>query len=91
MKDNSLIIEGEKKEESEKNEGDWYRSEFKYGNFYRSIPFEKQIKANSTSATYDNGVLKVMLLKSVEDSPAVTKIKVDFAKKNSGTPKEIKQ
>jgi HSP20 family protein len=91
MKDNNLILEGEKKEESRENEGDWYRSEFKYGHFYRSIPFEKQIKANSTSAIYDNGVLKVTLMKSIEDSPSITKIKVDFNKKNAGTPKEIKQ
>ena len=91
MKDNNLIIEGEKKEEWEKEDDDWFRSEFNYGSFYRSIPFEKQIKAHSVSAIYDNGVLKVTLQKSTEDSPAVTKIKVDFNKKNSGATKEIKQ
>ncbi len=64
LRDNCLILEGEKKSEEEKEEKDFYRSEFSYGSFYRAIPLEQEVDANKVNATYKHGILKVHISKS---------------------------
>lgn len=61
LKDNCLILEGEKKTESKKEGKGQYFSEFSYGNFYRSIPLDEEVKADNVKATYKNGILTVEL------------------------------
>jgi HSP20 family protein len=59
--DESLVIEGEKKNvKEEKGEG-FYRSERCYGKFYRSIPLPKGAKSELIKAEMTNGILKVTI------------------------------
>jgi len=66
LRDNNLILEGEKKTESKREERGHYFSEFSYGNFYRSIPLEEEVNADNVRATYKNGILTVQLEKTHE-------------------------
>lgn len=63
-----LTLKGEKKTESDKNEGNVYRERF-YGAFQRSIRIPAQVDAKKIDATYNNGVLKVTLAKSEAAKP----------------------
>src|SRR5262249_1993311 len=38
LRDNAVVIQGERKEEHEDEREGWYRSERSYGSFYRTIP-----------------------------------------------------
>ena len=72
LKDNNLIIEGEKQSQKKKEEKGYYRSEFSYGSFYRSIPLSAEVDTNKVEATYRNGVLAITLNK-LEESKQTTK------------------
>lgn len=64
LKDNCLIIEGERKSESKKEEKGRYFSEFSYGSFYRSLPLEDEVDPDNVRADYKNGILNVELQKT---------------------------
>jgi HSP20 family protein len=56
-----LTIKGEKKHEEEVTEGDYYRSERTYGSFRRTLAVPAGIDGSKISATYEGGVLELML------------------------------
>src|ERR1700675_2954168 len=60
---NQLVISGEKKAESTKEEKDWHVEERSYGSFYRSmfLPFEPEDGA--VEAHFDKGVLHLTIKK----------------------------
>lgn len=59
VRDGEICISGERRSESERSEGGFYRSERSYGSFCRVIPLPEGAKADTASATFENGVLKV--------------------------------
>ena len=59
MTDDGLVIQGERKRESEEKGEGWYRSERSYGQFYRLIPLPEGVNAEQAKASFDNGVLEV--------------------------------
>jgi HSP20 family protein len=61
MTDDALVIQGERKDEHEENKGGVYRSERRYGRFYREIPLPQGAKAEQAKAQFRNGVLEVTL------------------------------
>jgi HSP20 family protein len=63
LDDNQLVISGEKKAESKKEEKDWHVEERSYGSFYRSmlLPFEPEDGA--VVAHFDKGVLHLTIKK----------------------------
>jgi len=63
---NTLTLSGEKKEEHEESKEGVYRSERRYGSFYRTVPLPSGAKADAVSAEYDKGVLTVKIGKSEE-------------------------
>lgn len=60
---NQLVISGEKKAESTKDEKDWHIEERSYGSFYRSmfLPFEPE--EGAVEAHFDKGVLHLLIKK----------------------------
>ena len=79
LKDNTLTIAGEKKEE--KTEGDenknyWY-CERSFGSFSRSIELPEGIKADAVKASFKNGVLEIELPKSEAAIPKKININVN--------------
>ena len=59
--DNVLTIKGEKKEEKEEDERDYYHSERSYGYFHRTITLSEGIDADNAKAKFKKGVLKVTI------------------------------
>ena len=55
----TLVVEGERKQEKEEKREGYYHSERSYGAFYRSIPLPEGAKAEQTAAQFNNGVLEV--------------------------------
>jgi HSP20 family protein len=72
LKDNNLILEGERKSESKKEEEGYFSSEFSYGSFYRSIPLDEEVNPDTVKASYKDGILTVELDK-VKATPQKTK------------------
>jgi HSP20 family protein len=63
LDDNQLVISGEKKMESTKEEKNWHVEERSYGSLYRSmlLPFEPEDGA--VEAHFDKGVLRLTIKK----------------------------
>lgn len=76
LEGDTLIIKGEKREESEDKEGNYYRSECRYGSFTRTIPLSTEVDADNVEATFKNGVLRVKLPKLNEGKTTGKKIQV---------------
>ncbi len=74
--ENQLILEGEKKNESTKDEKGYYLSEISYGKFYRSIPLNDEVDPDKVEATYRDGVLYVTLDKRPESQKKGRKIQI---------------
>lgn len=55
----TLVVEGERKQEKEEKREGYYHSERSYGKFYRSIPLPEGAKTDLTAAQFNNGVLEV--------------------------------
>lgn len=64
-----LTIKGEKKSETEVKEEDYYRCERAYGNFIRSIDLPSDADSDKIEASYDNGVLEVVIPKTEAAEP----------------------
>lgn len=57
--DDSIVIEGERRDEFENTHGDVYHSERSYGSFYREIPLPEGAIGDKADASFRNGVLEV--------------------------------
>jgi len=77
LSDGHLIIKGEKKQEKEEKEENYHFIERSYGTFTRSVQLPKEVKHDKISASYKNGVLKVVLPKSEDAKKKEVKIKVE--------------
>jgi HSP20 family protein len=77
LSDGMLTIKGEKKQEREEKEENYHLVERSYGSFTRSVALPKEVKHDKISASYKNGVLKIVLPKSEEAKQKEVKIKVE--------------
>lgn len=59
--DDLLTLSGERKEEKEEKREGFYRSERSYGSFYRQIPLPEGAKTENATATFNKGVLEIMI------------------------------
>jgi len=66
MSNNVLTIKGEKTEEKEEREKDYYLSERRYGSFTRSFQVPEGVDTGKIEATFAKGVLTVKLPKTAE-------------------------
>ena len=60
---NQLVISGEKKAESTKEEKDWHVEERSYGSFYRSMSLPFEPEDGAVDAHFDKGVLHLTIKK----------------------------
>ena len=75
----TLTIKGEKKEEKEEKQKDYYLSERRYGSFQRSFALPDSVDADKIEANFAKGVLTVKLPKTAEAQKAEKKIEVKAA------------
>jgi HSP20 family protein len=62
--DGTLTLKGEMKEEEKKEEKNYFRREFRYGAFMRTIPLPVAVQADKTTAQLKDGVLEVTIPKA---------------------------
>ena len=55
----ALHIRAERKEQKEEKDKDSYRSEFRYGSYFRALPLPQDVKEEDIKVTYKDGVLEV--------------------------------
>lgn len=54
-----LVIQGERKSVEEQNRGGVYRSERRYGRFYRVVPLPENVSPDQVKAKFQHGVLEI--------------------------------
>jgi HSP20 family protein len=59
--DNTLIIQGERREERKEDREGYFVSERSYGSFYRAIPLPEGTNADNARASFRDGVLELTL------------------------------
>ena len=69
-----LTISGERKQEKKSEEG--YRSERFFGRFQRSVTLPASLDGNNVKATYQDGILKVVLPKAEEAKPKQIQVSI---------------
>ena len=77
--DGVLTIKGEKKEEKEEKNKDYYLSERRFGSFQRSFKMPDGVDADKIEASFKNAVLTVLLPKSTEAQKREKKIAIKKA------------
>ena len=65
----SLIISGERKEETKEEDSEASRSERFFGRFQRALELPKPVDPNKVTANYKDGILTVTLPKTEESKP----------------------
>jgi HSP20 family protein len=71
----TLHIEAHRKEEHEAEEQGRYRSEFRYGQYVRTLTVPDGVHADDVKATYKNGILEVRMPRD-HDKAVPTKVPV---------------
>lgn len=61
VNEDSITISGERSEEKEVKETDYYRSERSYGRFMRQVPLPSGVDRDKIQATFKDGVLEAVL------------------------------
>jgi HSP20 family protein len=70
----TLLVSGERKQESEKKEGSVFRKERSYGRFERSFTIPEGTDIERIEANYENGVLMLAIPKAEEAKPKTVQI-----------------
>lgn len=79
LSDRRLTIRGEKKEDNETREKDFYRRERTHGTFRRSIEVPADVDATNIEASFKDGVLTIRLPKTKEAQEKIKHIDVKGA------------
>jgi HSP20 family protein len=69
LEEGNLILKGERKEETEVKEEDYYRAECSYGAFYRRLPLAFKVDPAQIVAKFTDGVLEVHVPKPALEEP----------------------
>ena len=71
----TLTIKGERRICEDVSEEDYHRSEICYGNFSRSVTLPSAVDVDKIAASYDSGVLEIVLPKAKETKPSKIQVK----------------
>jgi HSP20 family protein len=80
MEDGLLTIQGERQFTQESSEQQFHRVERRYGAFRRSITLPAQVQADQIEASFDNGVLEIVVPKAEEAKPKRIQVRPGPAK-----------
>lgn len=75
--DGVLTLSGEKKEQSERKDGDYHLSERRYGSFTRRIVLPADVDADAIAAKFENGVLHITMAKDEKAAARLHKIAIE--------------
>lgn len=77
VKDNMLVLKGERRFEKEIKEENYHRMERAYGSFQRSFTLPNIVEKDKVSAKYKDGILEITLPKIKEAKPKQIKVAVE--------------
>ena len=72
----AVTIKGEKKEEKEDKDKNYYYMERSYGSFCRVIPLEAEIDSGKAEARFKNGILDIKIPKNQSAKAKGTKVSI---------------
>jgi HSP20 family protein len=72
----ALVLEGERKEEIERKEEQYYVCERSYGKFYRRLPLPEGVDGTKAEATFNDGILTVKMPRVQAAKAAKIEVKV---------------
>jgi len=61
VEDDRVVIQGERRQESRREEQGYFHTERSYGSFYREIPLPEGIDSEQAKASFHDGVLEIEL------------------------------
>ena len=73
----NLTIKGEKKEDKEVKEDNYYRRERSYGSFLRTVALPCDVKSDEIKASFTDGVLEIRMPKTEEAKKKSIAVKID--------------
>ena len=76
LSDDILHIKGEKKEEKEEKGKHRYLMERRYGSFHRAFRIPESVDRDKVEATFENGVLTIVMPRSAKAVKAAKKLKI---------------
>jgi len=76
IKDNTLLISGERSFKEERAEKDYYKVESSYGKFQRSFALPENVDVENIEAACTDGVLEVVLPKQKIETNEARKITI---------------
>ncbi|MBU1095695.1 MAG: heat-shock protein [Ignavibacteriae bacterium HGW-Ignavibacteriae-2] len=71
-----LSISGERKEENESKDSNYYKIERSYGKFFRSFTLPEGIDENNINAEFKDGTLSIKVPKSEKAKPKQIEVKI---------------
>jgi len=72
----SLTIKGERKKDADLKDEDLFRAEREFGAFQRMVQLPAEVSADKAKASYNNGVLKIIIPKAQKSAPREVKVDV---------------
>jgi len=76
LRDNALILSGEKKQERNEEDGGVRYTERSFGRFERMVPLDAEVDADKVEARFRNGVLTVTLPKNPKAQDKTRRIEI---------------
>lgn len=76
LRDNALILSGEKRQETSQDNGGLSYTERSYGRFERVLPFGEEVDPDRIEAKFKNGVLTVTLPKNPKAKEKARRIEI---------------
>ena len=77
IKDNALILKGERLVDPQIKDENYYRKERAFGKFHRSFSLQQPIKPDLIKATFKDGVLTIKIPRPGEEKPRQVTVKID--------------
>lgn len=77
LTDETLVIKGEKKQEKEKKEQNYYRMERSYGSFQRVLSLPEDAERDGIVATYRQGILTVTIPRKARPAAKAKQITIN--------------
>ena len=72
----TLTIKGEVKAEAEVKREDYFHQEMLYGGFHRIVSLPGALKTDKAEASFENGILTLIIPKAEEAKPKAVKVQV---------------
>ena len=76
LRDNALVLRGEKRSERNEEDGGRRYAERSYGRFERVVPLPSEVDSEQIEASYDNGLLRVVLPKTAQVRDRTRRIEI---------------